>query len=505
MKAIISVHDKSGVTDFAAGLVRLGFELFSTGGTRKALAQAGLPVRSVSDLTGFPEIMDGRVKTLHPGVHGGILADRRVPEHMDQLRAQRLEPIDLVCVNLYPFEATVARDGVDFDTAIENIDIGGPTMIRAAAKNHASVMVVVDPADYGRVLAELAGGGVGEATRRELALTAFSHTAAYDGAISAWLRGQVAGEAFPRQYALGGTKALDLRYGENPHQRAALYLAGARDDGIAAADQLQGIELSYNNIVDLDAAWALVADLPSPSAAIIKHTNPCGAATAATVGEAYQRAYECDTTSAFGGIVALNVACDADTARRVTSIFVEAVVAPAFSDEALALFAAKPKVRIMRLRPAPQPDVVKPVSGGFLVQTPDDLLVDRAAMRSVGRREPTPEEWDQLVFAWRVVKHVKSNAIVLAHQLTADGVGAGQMSRVESVQIAVRRAGPLAAGSVLASDAFFPMADGIEEAARAGVTAIVQPGGSIRDADTLAAADAAGLAMVHTGHRHFRH
>jgi phosphoribosylaminoimidazolecarboxamide formyltransferase/IMP cyclohydrolase len=507
MRAVLSVYDKTGLIDFASGLSRLGFELYSTGGTRTALEQAGIAVRSVSDLTGFPEIMDGRVKTLHPGIHAGVLADRRVPKHMEQLRQQGLSEIDLVCVNLYPFEATVARDGVDFDEAIENIDIGGPTMIRAAAKNHASVTVVVDPGDYARVLAELEGG-ISEATRRELALTAFAHTAAYDSAVSGWLRTQVApheGEAFPRQYALGGTKALDLRYGENPHQRAALYRVGARGEGIAAAAQLQGIELSYNNIVDLDAAWALAADLPQPGAAIIKHTNPCGAATAASVAAAYQRAYECDTTSAFGGIVALNGECDGDTARRITTIFVEAVIAPSYTDEALQLFRAKPKVRVMRIAPAPPADVVKPVSGGFLVQTPDDLVLERAQMRSVGRREPAADEWAQLELAWRVVKHVKSNAIVLVRDGAAVGVGAGQMSRVEAVQIAVRRAGPLAAGSVLASDAFFPMPDGVEEAVRAGITAIVQPGGSIRDAEVLAPADAAGVAMVYTGHRHFRH
>ena len=505
MRAVLSVYDKTGLVDFARGLVEAGVELFSTGGTLKELEGAGVAVQSVSVLTGFPEIMDGRVKTLHPGVHGGILADRRVPAHMEQLAEQGLREIDLVVVNLYPFEATVARPGVSFDDAIENIDIGGPTMIRAAAKNHNAVTVVVSPAEYAGVLEEIRQGGTLPQTRLRLARAAYGHTAAYDAAISGWLLAQEHLDGFPPQYTLGGTRLAELRYGENPHQSAALYGNPAKLEGIAGAKQLQGIALSYNNIVDLDAAWSLVADLPSPAAAIIKHTNPCGVALDETLVAAYRRAYECDTTSAFGGIVALNAEVDEDTAREVTSIFVEGVVAPAYSAAALELFARKPKVRVLKVVAAAPGPVVKIVSGGFLLQDPDDLVVGRDGMHSVGGREPSSEEWTQLELAWRVVKHVKSNAIVLARDNAAVGVGAGQMSRVESVQIAAQRAGDRARGSVMASDAFFPMADGIEAAAAAGVTAVIQPGGSIRDAEVLAAADRLGLAMVYTGHRHFRH
>ncbi|MHB8509129.1 MAG: bifunctional phosphoribosylaminoimidazolecarboxamide formyltransferase/IMP cyclohydrolase [Candidatus Dormibacteria bacterium] len=510
MKAILSVYDKTGLAPFARGLRELGFELYSTGGTRRALEGAGLAVAGISELTDFPEIMDGRVKTLHPGVHAGILANRAVPEHMEQLRQQGLEQVDLVCVNLYPFEETVARPGVSFAEAIENIDIGGPTMIRAAAKNHASVVVVVSPADYDSVLAGLGQGALSVATRLQLALTAYSHTASYDAAISRWLRGQVVagGEArdtWPVELSLGGRKVLDLRYGENPHQSAALYRSGLHATGVAAATKLQGIELSFNNIVDIDAAWSLAQDLPVPSAAIIKHTNPCGVAHSADLADAYQRAFECDRVSAFGGIVALNAECDEETAQRVCSIMVEAVAAPAYTEAALQVFATKPRVRVLRVVPGPPEPVVKAVSGGFLVQGPDQQLAGRESMRSVGHREPTEEEWRQLAFAWVVAKHVKSNAIVLARDNAAVGVGAGQMSRVESVQIAVRRAGTLAAGTVLASDAFFPFPDGVEAAVAAGITAVVQPGGSVKDAEVLAVADAAGVAMVYTGERHFRH
>ena len=505
MKAILSVYDKTGLSDFARGLRELGFEIYSTGGSRKALEDAGVEVHGVSDLTGFPEIMDGRLKTLHPGVHGGILANREVPAHMEQLAAQGLAPIDLVAVNLYPFEATIARPGVTVEEAIENIDIGGPTMIRAAAKNHASVLVVVSPVDYAAVLDGLRAGEVPLTFRRQLAAAAYAHTAAYDSTIAAYTRDLESAEGWPREYSVGGARVQELRYGENPHQAAALYRVGAPGKGVANAGQLQGIELSYNNIVDVDAAWDLVQDLPVPSAAIIKHTNPCGVATAGSLADAYQRAYDCDTTSAFGGIVALNQECDVETARRIITIFVEVVAAPAFSAEALEVFAAKKKLRLLRIETAPPAAVLKMVSGGFLVQSPDIDLADRAEMRSVGRREPSEAEWEQLLLAWRVVKHVKSNAIVLVRDGAAVGVGAGQMSRVESVQLAAQRARDRASGSVLASDAFFPMPDGVEAAADAGITAIIQPGGSVKDAEVLAVADDRGLAMVHTGRRHFRH
>ncbi|HEV1998400.1 MAG TPA: bifunctional phosphoribosylaminoimidazolecarboxamide formyltransferase/IMP cyclohydrolase [Candidatus Dormibacteraeota bacterium] len=504
MKAVLSVYDKTGLVEFARGLVDLGFEIYSTGGTKKALAEAGVPVHSVSELTGFPEIMGGRVKTLHPGVHAGILANREEPEHMRQLAEQGLEAIDLVAVNLYPFEATISKPGVSLAEAIENIDIGGPTMVRAAAKNHASVVIVVDPAEYPEVLGEVRAEGPSPERRQELARAAFAHTAAYDSAIAAYLSGLQELEGWPRDFSVGGHKRQDLRYGENPHQTAALYTSGS-GGGVAGAEQLHGIELSYNNIVDVDAAWELVQDLPQPSATIIKHTNPCGAAAGQTLAEAYRKAYECDTVSAFGGIVALNQELDGDTARRIAEIFVEVVAAPAFTDEALETLTRKKKIRLLKVTPVKPSSVLKMVTGGFLVQGSDALAVERAAMRSAGRRQPTEDEWEQLLFAWRVVKHVKSNAIVLAHDHTAVGVGAGQMSRVESVRLAAERAGERARGTVLASDAFFPMPDGVEAAALAGITAVVQPGGSVKDAEVLAAADAAGMAMVYTGHRHFRH
>jgi phosphoribosylaminoimidazolecarboxamide formyltransferase / IMP cyclohydrolase len=505
MKAILSVHDKTGLVDFARGLRELGVEIYSTGGTRKALQEAGIEVSGVSELTGFPEILDGRVKTLHPAVHAGILARRALPEHMKQLAEHALSPIDLVAVNLYPFQATTARPGVSVEEAIEDIDIGGPAMIRAAAKNHASVLVVVTPADYDRVLEALRGGDVPPTFRRQLAAAAFAHTAAYDSAIAAYTRELDPAEGWPREYSIAGAKMQEMRYGENPHQAAALYQTGVGAAGVAAAEQLQGIELSYNNTVDVDAAWDLVQDLPQPAAAIIKHANPSGVATASSLSESYQHAYECDPISAFGGIVALNQECDVDTARQVSATFLEVVAAPGFSRDALEVLSAKKKLRVLRIRPAAATDEVKVVSGGFLVQSPDAGVDDPADMRSVGRRQPTDAEWEQLRLAWRVVKHVRSNAIVLARDGAAVGIGAGQMSRVESVQLAVQRAGDRAAGSVLASDAFFPMVDGVEVAADANVTAIIQPGGSVRDEEVLQVANERGMAMVYTGRRHFRH
>ncbi|GAC1335041.1 MAG: bifunctional phosphoribosylaminoimidazolecarboxamide formyltransferase/IMP cyclohydrolase [Candidatus Dormibacteria bacterium] len=504
MKALLSVFDKTGIVGFARGLVELGYEIHSTGGTRKALVEAAVPVSSVSDLTGFPEIMGGRVKTLHPGVHAGILANRAEPDHMRQLAEQGLEAIDLVAVNLYPFESTISRAGVTLAEAIENIDIGGPTMVRAAAKNHASVVVVVNPSEYPAILEELRSGGPSATRRQELARAAFAHTGTYDSAIATYLRHLQPAEGWPVDLSVGGHKRQDLRYGENPHQGAALYVSGT-GGGVAGAEQLHGIELSYNNIVDVDAAWELVSDLPRPAAAIIKHTNPCGAASGESIAAAYRRAYECDRVSAFGGIVALNQACDAETARSIAEINVEVVAAPGYDEEALEVLRAKKKVRVLKVNPAEPGPMLKLVSGGFLVQDADSLTVGREQMRSVGRRDPTEDEWQQLLFAWRVVKHVKSNAIVLVRENAAVGVGAGQMSRVESVQLAVARAGDLARGTVLASDAFFPFPDGVEAAAAAGVTAVVQPGGSIKDAEVLAVADQHGMAMVYTGHRHFRH
>jgi len=503
-RALLSVSDKTGLAGFASGLLGLGFELFSTGGTLRALHEAGLAARSVSELTGFPEIMDGRVKTLHPGVHGGLLARRDRPDHLAALEAHGLQAIDLLCVNLYPFVETATRAGVDFEEIVENIDIGGPAMIRAAAKNFAAVVLVVRPERYDQVLAALREDTVTAAFRQELAAEAYSHTASYDSHVSGWLRGP----GFPAEMPVAGRLVQALRYGENPHQQAAFYASPGASGGLGEARQLQGAELSYNNIHDAAAAFALAAEFEQPAAAIIKHTNPCGVAIGATVAEAYRRAYECDTVSAFGGVVALNRPLDSSTAEQIASIFVEVVIAPGFEPEALAVMARKSKVRLLEAAPMRAHWAghdLRSVPGGLLVQTADARVTTRATCTVVSARPPTDSEWDQLLFAWKVVKHVKSNAIVLARDLTAVGVGAGQMSRVEAVEIAVRRAGSRAAGTVLASDAFFPFPDGVEAAIRAGVTAIIQPGGSVRDRDSIAAADSATVAMVTTGVRHFRH
>ena len=503
-RALLSVSDKSGLAEFATGLAELGYELFSTGGTFQALKEQGLDVRPVSDLTGFPEILEGRVKTLHPGVHAGLLARRDKPDHLATLEEHGLKTIDLLCVNLYPFLATATRAGAGFEEVVDNIDIGGPAMIRAAAKNHDSVVVVVHPGDYGRVLAAVAAGAVDGALRRELAAAAYSHTAAYDAAVSGWLRE----ETFPLELTVAGRRLQTLRYGENPHQQAAFYAIPGVTGGLAGASQRQGGELSYNNLQDAAAAFALAAEFEQPAAAIIKHTNPCGCAVAADLATAYRRAYECDTVSAYGGVVALNRPLDRATAEVVAAIFVELVIAPAFEPEALEVMARRARVRLLEAQPA---HVAwgglefRSVPGGFLAQTADTARFDRGQATVATRRAPTDAEWEQLAFAWRVVKHVKSNAIVLAAGGAAVGVGAGQMSRVESVQLAVRRAGEKARGTVLASDAFFPFADGVEAAIEAGVTAIAQPGGSMRDAESVAAADKAGVAMVMTGVRHFRH
>ena len=503
-RALLSVSDKAGLADFARGLAELGFELYSTGGTLKVLQEAKIAANPVSDLTGFPEIMDGRVKTLHPGIHGGLLARRDRPEHLSALEEHGLKTIDLLCVNLYPFVATAAREDAGFEEVIENIDIGGPAMIRAAAKNHAGVLVVVSPERYSAVLGKLQQGEVGADFRRELAAEAYAHTGAYDAQIAGWL----GVDRFPPELPLAGRLVEELRYGENPHQEAAFYRLPSSIGGLGDARQLQGTELSYNNLQDAAAALALAAEFEEPVAAIIKHTNPCGLAVGVDLAEAYQKAYECDTVSAYGGVVALNRRLDGPTAEQAAAIFLEVVVAPGFAPEALEVMAKKPNVRLLEAAPARafwQDLEVRSVPGGLLVQSPDRGRLDRESCRVATERAPTEAEWAALDLAWRTVKHVKSNAIVLARDGAAVGVGAGQMSRVEAVEIAVKRAADRAAGSVLASDAFFPFADGVQAGLQAGVTAIIQPGGSVRDAESIAAADAVGAAMVMTGVRHFRH
>jgi phosphoribosylaminoimidazolecarboxamide formyltransferase / IMP cyclohydrolase len=520
-RALISVSDKTGLLDLARALAALGVELISTGGTSGALRQAGLAVRDVSEVTGFPEMMDGRVKTLHPNVHGALLALRDDDEHLLAMAAHGIEPIDLLIVNLYPFEETVAK-GADHATCIENIDIGGPAMIRAAAKNHRFVTVVTDPADYGPLLGQLRAqdGATSMAFRQKLALTAYSRTAAYDTAVSTWLAAEIA-ESAPRYRSFAGKLVQTLRYGENPHQTAAFYTDGSRRPGVATARQWQGKELSYNNINDTDAAYELVAEFASdaPACAIIKHANPCGVARAENLTEAYLRAYNCDQTSAFGGIVALNQVLDGATAEEIVKIFTEVVIAPDATDEARAIFAAKKNLRLLTTGALPDAKAkglaFKQVAGGFLVQDRDSGHVLPSDLKVVTKRSPTPDELRDLMFAWTVAKHVKSNAIVYVKDGATVGVGAGQMSRVDSTRIAARKAedmaealglsAPLTQGAVVASDAFFPFADGLITAAEAGATAIIQPGGSMRDDEVIAAADARGLAMVFTGQRHFRH
>jgi phosphoribosylaminoimidazolecarboxamide formyltransferase / IMP cyclohydrolase len=523
-RALISVSDKRGVEDFAAGLGALGIQILSTGGTAKLLRTRGIAVRDVSEVTGFPEMLDGRVKTLHPRVHGGLLGIRSNPEHLRQMREHGIEPIDLVVVNLYPFEQTAAKPGVRFEEVIENIDIGGPSMIRSAAKNFADVTVVVDPTDYPPLLREiqLSGGSTSDVTRARLARKAFATTAAYDGTISTTFQkwAASAGETTadlapvlspPDRLHLNFHKVADLRYGENPHQQAALYddpAAVAR--GLAHARQLQGKELSYNNLVDLEAAWRLVTEFSEPTTAIIKHTNPCGIASAASLRESYQRALAVDPVSAFGSVIAFNHAVDAGTAEELAKLFVEAVVTPRFDSGALECLAAKKNLRLMEM-PAAGDEYglqLKSVGGGLLVQTPDTLGARPQDWKCVTERQPAESERRALIFAWRVVKHVKSNAIVFARENVAVGIGAGQMSRVDSVRLAVRKARELKhslEAAVVGSDAFFPFPDGVEEAAHAGATAVVQPGGSVRDTEVIAAANRLGLAMMLTGVRHFRH
>ena len=521
-RALLSVSDKTGLIEFARALAGLGIGLVSTGGTAKAIAAAGLKVSDVADLTGFPEMMDGRVKTLHPKVHGGLLAIRDNKEHAGSMQAHGIRPIDLLVVSLYPFEETVAK-GANYDDCIENIDIGGPAMIRAAAKNHNDVAVVVDAADYGHLLDELKtqNGATSLALRQRLAAKAYARTAAYDAAISNWFAQQL-GDHAPTFRAIGGTLAEALRYGENPHQNAAFYRTPEQRFGVATARQVQGKQLSYNNINDTDAAFECIAEFDprrTPAVVIVKHANPCGVAEGTTLLEAYRKALACDQTSAFGGIVALNRTLDAEAAKAITDIFTEVIIAPDASEEAVAIVGAKKNLRLLLTGGVPDPRAAgltaKTVAGGLLVQSRDNAVADDMELRVVTRRAPTNAELADLRFAFRVAKHVKSNTIVYAKDQATVGIGAGQMSRIDSARIAARKAEdaakelklaePMTKGSVVASDAFFPFADGLLVAIEAGATAVIQPGGSMRDDEVIAAADQHGIAMVFTGTRHFRH
>jgi phosphoribosylaminoimidazolecarboxamide formyltransferase / IMP cyclohydrolase len=520
--ALLSVSDKTGLVEFATQLVQeLGFDIISSGGTAKTLKDAGLPVTKVSDYTGSPEILGGRVKTLHPKVHGGILARRDLPEHMADLAANEIRPIDLVVVNLYPFEQTIAKPGVTLADAVEQIDIGGPAMVRASAKNFAHLTILTNPAQYDEYLTELrANGAASMVFRQKASLAAFQHTAAYDRAISVYLEKQLAGETalpetlpenLPETFSLAGQQIQALRYGENPHQLAAWYQTGATATGWAAATKLQGKELSYNNLVDLEAARKIIAEFADgdsdPAATIIKHTNPCGSAMGTTILEAYQKAFNADSTSAFGGIVALNRSIDAATANELTKTFLECVVAPGCDAEAQEILQKKGNVRVLVL-----PDLlggadylVKDIAGGFLVQAADKIVANPADWQLVTEKKPTEAELAELLFAWKICKHVKSNAIVVAKNRTTIGVGAGQMNRVGSAKIALEQAGDAVSGAVLASDGFFPFDDSVRTAAATGIQAIVQPGGSMRDQDSINAANELGLVMVLTGVRHFMH
>ena len=518
-RALLSVSDKTGIVEFAEALAARGVELVSTGGTAKALREAGLAVRDVAELTGFPEMMDGRIKTLHPAVHGGLLAVRDDPAHVDAMTAHGIGGIDLLVINLYPFEATVARGG-SRDEVIENIDIGGPAMVRSAAKNHAYVAVLTDPADYAEVIAALDAGGTGLDLRRRLGAKAFALTATYDAMIASWFAFADQGQRFPATLPLVLEAPQVLRYGENPHQQAAFYAhRGPAARGIGQARQVQGKALSYNNLNDADAALELMSEFceAEPTAVIVKHANPCGVATAATLAEAYEQAFACDSVSAFGGIIALNRPIDEATARAITGIFTEVVIAPDADEAALAVFAGKKNLRLLLTGELPNPArgglAVKAITGGWLVQDRDNGQLGE--LKVVTKRQPTAQELADCRFAWTVAKHVKSNAIVYARAGATAGIGAGQMNRLESARIAAWKAkdaaekagwpGPRTQGSAVASDAFFPFADGLMAAVEAGATAVIQPGGSIRDDEVIAAADAAGLAMVFTGIRHFRH
>src|SRR4051794_32358834 len=513
-RAILSVTDKTGLVDFARKLSAVGIELVSTGGTAKLLRDSGISVKDISDLTGFPEMLDGRVKTLPPKVHGGILHRREDPKHVAAVKEHGIAPIDMVVVNLYAFEKTAAKPNVHFEELIENIDIGGPSMIRSAAKNFQDVAIVTSPADYDFIAAELQSnsGALSKETKWHLAQRAFATTAAYDSAIASTLE-RVSAEDFQLQPEQGRfpdvlrfsfQKTLDLRYGENPHQKAAMYSDGS-GKGVANARQLQGKELSYNNIVDLQAAWDLAQEFDEPVCPIIKHTNPCGTATGKTLAEAYKRALECDPVSAFGGVIGVNRPIDATAAEEMAKLFLEVIAAPSFEKDALEKFAAKKNLRLVEITNSQQKWVLKNVSGGMLVQDADLHQLGESDLKVVTRRQPTPEEKRALLFAWKVCKHVKSNAILYSRDGQTVGVGAGQMSRVDSCRLGAQKAVLPLKGTVAASDAFFPFPDGVEEIGKAGATAIIQPGGSVRDQEVIEAADRLGLAMIFTGVRHFRH
>lgn len=508
-RALISVSDKNGITDFARELVSLGFELISTGGTKKALQEQGIPVLSVSDVTGFPEILEGRVKTLNPFIHGGLLSKHDNPDHLKQLDEHGIQPIQLVCVNLYPFQQTIAKPDVTEADAIENIDIGGPSMLRASAKNHQYLTVVVDPADYATVIEELkADGATTLETRRKLAAKVFRHTAAYDALIAEYMT-NLAQEETPETLTVTYDLKQTLRYGENPHQKAAFYKKPLGSTfSIANAVQLHGKELSYNNINDADAALQIVKEFSAPAAVAVKHMNPCGVGTGETGFEAFTKAFEADPVSIFGGIIAFNREVDAETAAKLHEIFLEIIIAPSFSEEALTILTAKKNLRLLTI---PFNDAKKPefkmttIEGGLLVQEQDRYTLEDANVTIATKRQPTDAEWAALKLGWKVVKHVKSNAIVVTAEDMTIGIGAGQMNRVGAAEIALKQAGSKAEGAALASDAFFPMDDTVEAAAKAGITAIIQPGGSIRDADSIKKADEYGIAMVFTGVRHFKH
>ncbi len=503
-RALISVSNKNGVVEFAQGLEALGWEIISTGGTFSLLQSSGIKVTKVAEVTGFPEILDGRVKTLHPNIHGGILA-RRSPEHMKELEQNKIDTIDLVAVNLYPFRETIQRPGVTLEEAIENIDIGGPTMIRSAAKNHQGVIVVVGPEDYPTILQNLEGGGVSTEMRFKLAKKAFAHTAFYDSMIAQYMTGLL-GEKFPEILVWGGEKIMDMRYGENPHQDAAFYRQALASSGLPLAKQLNGKELSYNNMIDAEAAFALVREFDEPACVIIKHTNPCGVAIGKDLTEAYCRAFDADPMSAFGGIIAFNRKVDQLTAEKAVEPFMEVIIAPAFEESALNILRSKKNLRLLELRmDKPTGLQLKSIEGGMVVQELDTIPLDINSLKVVTERSPSEEELRELAFAWKVVKHVKSNAIVVTKNHTSLGVGAGQMNRVGSAKLALEQAGERSKGAVLASDAFFPFKDTVEIAADFGIAAIIQPGGSVRDQESIDECNRRGIAMVFTGVRHFRH